>query len=86
MIERKQLGRVTVRPAEAGDDRPGAVESRIELGPACLPDALAGLEESSHMEDIFDFDGVDTRGIARGPLRQRAFADQPMRRGREVGE
>jgi tRNA-Thr(GGU) m(6)t(6)A37 methyltransferase TsaA len=66
MIELEPIGRVSTRRASAEDDFWGGVESCIELAPGFGPEALAGLEDFSHVEVIFHFDRVDPERVVRG--------------------
>jgi tRNA (Thr-GGU) A37 N-methylase len=73
------LGYVRGGRAEAVDDDWGASRARIELDPARFkPDALAGLEEFSHLEVIFLFDRVPDEKIEYGARRPRGRSDWPL--------
>lgn len=64
---------------EVLDDDWGGSRARIELDPARFqPEALAGLEEFSHLEVIFVFDRVSDAKIEYGARRPRGRADWPL--------
>jgi tRNA-Thr(GGU) m(6)t(6)A37 methyltransferase TsaA len=60
------IGRVEAPRQRAEDDFWGGEQSCIVLADAYPPDALAGLEEFSHVEVIFLFDRVDPEKVATG--------------------
>ncbi len=61
------------------DDDWGANRARIELDPDVFqPDALAGLEDFSHLEVIFLFDRVPDEKIEYGARRPRGRPDWPL--------
>ena len=75
---------VPIGHVRGGRDRPidddwGASRARIELDPARFgPEALAGLEEFSHLEVIFVFDRMDESEIEYGARHPRGRADWPL--------
>lgn len=62
---------------EAIDDDWDAVASAIELQPGFGADALAGLDEFSHLEVVFLFDRVDPGTVHTGARRPRGNPDWP---------
>jgi hypothetical protein len=66
MIELTPIGCVVSVRDDTRDDFWGEVEARIELSPDFTPEALAGIEEFSHVEVIFFFDRVPQERIERG--------------------
>jgi tRNA-Thr(GGU) m(6)t(6)A37 methyltransferase TsaA len=77
-IEMRPVGFVRGSRAEAVDDDWGAVEAVIELDAARFgPDAVAGLDEFSHVEVVFVFDRVDEDRVERGARRPRGNPDWP---------
>lgn len=60
------------------DDNWGDVTSIIRLDGAFTTDALAGLEDFSHVEVIFYFDRVTEDKIETGARRPRGRADWPL--------
>ena len=66
------IGMVRGSRAEAVDDDWGGVEAIVELdGERFGPDALAGLDQFSHVEVVFVFDRVDEARVERGARRPR---------------
>jgi tRNA (adenine37-N6)-methyltransferase len=64
--------------AEPDDDDWGAVRCRIELDPQVVgPDALAGLQDFSHLEVVFVFDRLPESEVETGARRPRGRADWP---------
>jgi len=59
------------------DDDWGDVEATIVLAERFPPDALAGLEEFSHLDVIFVFDQVDPDTVNVGARRPRGNPDWP---------
>jgi len=59
------------------DDEWGSVTARIELD-GFDPEALAGLEDFSHVEVLFAFDRVDPDSVCRGARHPRGRADWPL--------
>jgi tRNA (Thr-GGU) A37 N-methylase len=73
------VGYVRGGRAEAVDDDWGASRARIELDRARFqPDALAGLDEFSHLEVIFVFERVPDGKIEYGARRPRVRQDWPL--------
>jgi tRNA-Thr(GGU) m(6)t(6)A37 methyltransferase TsaA len=65
--------------AEIVDDDWGASRAQIELDPATFgPEALAGLQDFSHIEVIFHFDQVPVAKIETGARHPRNRADWPL--------
>ncbi len=63
---------------EAIDDDWGTVESTITLdGEQFGADALAGLDEFSHIEVVYVFDRVDPERVQRGARHPRGNTDWP---------
>jgi tRNA-Thr(GGU) m(6)t(6)A37 methyltransferase TsaA len=63
---------------EAIDDVWGNLTCRIVLDPSRFtPDALAGLDEFSHVEVVFVFDRVDEAGVHTGARHPRGRTDWP---------
>lgn len=62
----RAVGRVSSGRTEAVDDDWGEIEATITLLDAFGPDALAGLDEFSHLEVIYLFDRVDPDTVHRG--------------------
>ncbi|MGZ4683523.1 MAG: SAM-dependent methyltransferase [Acidimicrobiales bacterium] len=60
------IGRVSSGRAEAIDDDWGGIDATITLLAPFGPDALAGLDEFSHLEVIYLFDRVDPDTVHRG--------------------
>lgn len=72
------IGRVHSARTEALDDDWDAVPAAIELDPARFgPQALAGLEEFSHVEVVFVFDRVDPATVQTGARHPRGNRDWP---------
>lgn len=74
----RAIGVVRGSRDEAVDDDWGPVEATIELDAARFgPDALAGLDEFSHVEVVFVFDRVDEARVETGARHPRGNADWP---------
>lgn len=71
------IGRVEATRKEAVDDDWGGSESTIVLAESFPEDALAGLEDFSHVEVLFVFDRVDPAKIVSGARRPRNNPDWP---------
>lgn len=63
---------------EIRDDDWGDVTSVIRLDEAFTADALAGLDDFSHVEVVFCFDRVPEEKIETGARRPRGRADWPL--------
>jgi tRNA-Thr(GGU) m(6)t(6)A37 methyltransferase TsaA len=73
------VGHVRGGRAEALDDDWGSSRARIELdGERFEADALAGLEDFSHLEVIFLFDRVPEETVEYGARRPRGRPDWPL--------
>lgn len=71
LFEIEAIGRVEALRTQAGDDFWGAEEACVVLSDRFGPDALAGLEDFSHVEVIFFFHQVDPSKIVSGARRPR---------------
>ncbi len=61
------------------DDDWGGLTCRIELDPAVVtPDATLGLDEFSHVEVVFVFDGVEPGQVCNGARHPRGRTDWPL--------
>jgi len=76
-IESEPIGYVAAARSEAEDDEWGGAESCIVLSEAFEPEALAGLEDFSHVEVIFFFHRVDPDRIVRGSRHPRNNPEWP---------
>jgi tRNA-Thr(GGU) m(6)t(6)A37 methyltransferase TsaA len=76
-FELEPIGSVEARRTEAIDDDWGGSESAIVLDERFEPDALAGLEDFSHVEVLFVFDRVDPAKIVSGARHPRNNPDWP---------
>lgn len=76
-FELEPIGRVEARRSEAIDDDWGGSESAIVLDARFEPDALAGLEDFSHVEVLFVFDRVEPAKIVSGARHPRNNPDWP---------
>ncbi|HTB75634.1 MAG TPA: SAM-dependent methyltransferase [Polyangiaceae bacterium] len=72
------IGWVRAPRAEARDDYWGAVTSTIELDERFSPEALAGLEDFSHLEVVYQFHGVPLERIETGARHPRNREDWPL--------
>jgi tRNA-Thr(GGU) m(6)t(6)A37 methyltransferase TsaA len=72
------VGRVRGGRAEAEDDSWDAVEARIELDGRFGAEALAGLDDFSHIEVVFLFDRVAEGEINNSARHPRGRADWPL--------
>ena len=73
------VGQVRGGRSESRDDDWGQSRARIELDPARFgPEALAGLDEFSHVEIIFLFDRVPDDRVEYAARRPRGRQDWPM--------
>jgi len=66
MITLQPIARVTSTRKEIRDDDWGKEEASIVLEPSMLEEALAGLEEFSHIEVLFHFHKADPNKIVTG--------------------
>ena len=74
----RPVGSVTSTRAQRLDDDWGPVESTIRLDDERFTaEALAGLEDFSHVEVIFLFDGLDEADVAVGARHPRGNEDWP---------
>lgn len=72
------IGRVNSTVTEALDDVWGNLSSRIDLDPAAFTaEALAGLDQFSHVEILFLFDQVQPAQITSGARHPRGRSDWP---------
>lgn len=72
------LGFVRGGRGDAFDDDWGAVDAVIALDPRHVePDATAGLDAFSHIEVVFQFNGVDEADVVRGARHPRGRTDWP---------
>jgi tRNA (adenine37-N6)-methyltransferase len=71
------IGRVEAARTSAEDDYWGAEEACIVLGDHFGPDALAGLEDFSHVEVLFLFHKVESSKIVFGARHPRNNAEWP---------
>jgi tRNA-Thr(GGU) m(6)t(6)A37 methyltransferase TsaA len=76
-LEVEPIGRVVGGRAEPVDDDWDRETATIRLQPAFSPDALAGLEEFSHVEVVYVFDRVDPDALERGARHPRGNTDWP---------
>ena len=91
----RPIGFVRGGRAHPDDDNWGAVEAEIVLDAAQFgPEALAGLEDFSHIEVIFHFHGVAADDVEKGARRPRnnpawpkvgMFAQRGRRRPNRLG-
>ncbi|WP_018352582.1 SAM-dependent methyltransferase [Longispora albida] len=77
MINLQPIGHVTGGRAEAFDDNWGAERAVIRLA-GFGPEALAGLEDFSHLEVVFYFHQVRPEKIERGARRPRNNPEWPL--------
>jgi tRNA-Thr(GGU) m(6)t(6)A37 methyltransferase TsaA len=71
------IGTVVGGRMAAEDDDWGQVGARIEQAPRFGPDALAGLNEFSHIEAVFHFDRQDEAQIVSAARHPRGRTDWP---------
>jgi len=71
------IGRVLGGRVAAEDDDWGGVRARIELAERFEADALAGLDEFSHIEVVFHFDRQDEAGIVSAARHPRGRTEWP---------
>jgi tRNA (Thr-GGU) A37 N-methylase len=72
------VGHVRGGRSAAEDDDWGASRCRIELDPAVVTDeATLGLDEFTHVEVVFLFDGVDPDAVCTGARHPRGNPDWP---------
>jgi len=78
MIEVEAIGRVVGGRADPEDDDWGGVQAVIRLDPQRFgPEAVAGLEEFSHLEVVYVFDRADPAATESGARHPRGRADWP---------
>ncbi|MDH4280581.1 MAG: SAM-dependent methyltransferase [Acidimicrobiia bacterium] len=78
-IEMVPIGLVHGGRDDVVDDDWGSVLSTVSLDPDRFgPDAVAGLEDFSHVEIVFVFDRVDETSVNVGARRPRGRQDWPM--------
>ena len=78
-VELEPIGVVQGGRVEATDDDWGTVEAVIELDAGRFePDALAGLDDFSHLEVLYQFHLVDETSITTGARHPRERADWPL--------
>jgi tRNA-Thr(GGU) m(6)t(6)A37 methyltransferase TsaA len=78
VITVEPIGVVRGGRAEPIDDDWGAVEATIDLDQRFPPDALAGLEDFSHLEVVYVFHRVDEGSITTGARHPRERQDWPL--------
>jgi tRNA-Thr(GGU) m(6)t(6)A37 methyltransferase TsaA len=76
-FEMHPIGVVEASRDRAEDDYWGGEEACIALAERFEPDALAGIEEFSHVEVIFVFDQVDPAKVASGARHPRNNEEWP---------
>src|SRR4051794_34071071 len=77
-VEMQPIGRVRSTRTEPVDDDWDAVESTVELDPERFgPEAVAGLEEFSHVEVVYVFDRVDPASVQTASRHPRGNPDWP---------
>lgn len=74
----RPIGTVVGGRVEPIDDDWDAVEATIELDHRFEVDAIAGLEDFSHIDVIFFFDRVDEGSVQEGARRPRGRDDWPL--------
>ncbi len=77
-ISVRPIGFVRGGRLEAVDDAWGTVEAVIELDERFPEEALAGLEDFSHVEVVFVFDRVDEATVTVGARHPRNREDWPL--------
>ncbi|GIH12893.1 SAM-dependent methyltransferase [Rugosimonospora africana] len=78
-FDMRPIGRVESTRDEAIDDDWDAVSTAIVLdGSQVGPDAVAGLDEFSHIEVVYVFDRVDPAGVQTGARRPRGNPEWPL--------
>ena len=78
MIQLEPIGHVRGGRIVPEDDHWGGVRARIELDAGQFaPDALAGLEDFSHVEIVFTFHKLDAAEIVSGARHPRGRTDWP---------
>jgi tRNA-Thr(GGU) m(6)t(6)A37 methyltransferase TsaA len=76
-VELTPIGYVRGGRSEPIDDDWGSVEAVIELDARFDPDALAGLDQFSHVEVVYVFHLVDESAIVTGARHPRERTDWP---------
>jgi len=78
MIEIEAIGQVVGGRSEPDDDDWGGVQAVIRVnGDRYGPEAVAGLEEFSHLEVVYVFDRADPAATESGARHPRGRADWP---------
>jgi tRNA-Thr(GGU) m(6)t(6)A37 methyltransferase TsaA len=77
-IELEPIGTVVGGRTEPIDDDWGGVEATIELDERFPADALAGLDDFSHIDVVYHFHLVDTDAITTGARHPRERTDWPL--------
>ncbi|HEY3725092.1 MAG TPA: SAM-dependent methyltransferase [Acidimicrobiia bacterium] len=78
-ITMQPLGTVRGGRTTSEDDDWGGLTCRIELDPAVVTtDATLGLDQFSHAEVVFVFDGVDPAQVCNGARHPRGRTDWPL--------
>jgi tRNA (Thr-GGU) A37 N-methylase len=78
-ITMQPVGRVVGGRTTLEDDDWGGLTCRIELDPSVVgADATLGLDEFSHAEVVFVFDGVDPAQVCTGARHPRSRPDWPL--------
>ncbi|MGW8401170.1 SAM-dependent methyltransferase [Streptomyces lydicus] len=75
----RPVGRVVGGRSEVRDDDWGSVSAVVRLDAAQFgPDALAGLDDFSHLEVVYHFDRVPVEKMETGARRPRGNTDWPL--------
>ncbi len=78
-ITMRPVGRVLDGRTTPDDDDWGGLTCRVELDPDVVTaDATLGLDEFSHVEIVFVFDGVDPDQVCTGARHPRSRVDWPL--------
>lgn len=78
MFEVEPIAHVHGGRAVPEDDFWGATQVKIELDPGMPDDALAGIEDFSHLEIVYLFDQVDPLCVVTGARHPRGNMDWPL--------
>lgn len=76
-FEVEAIAHVVGGRAEAVDDHWGPVEARIDIDERFEPDALAGLEDFSHLDVVYVFHALGDEPITAGARHPRGRTDWP---------